>query len=497
MGTVAAPGQVKIDPQGRLRRGGLADLLGKLGLVRATGVLDLGRRKLVRRVVLEEGRIEAILSNAREDRFADWLLEQIGDETYEGTRRARELLASAADHLLTARIAVDSRLVGEQELPERLREHARSLLLETEGWQEITYRVTPGRLDLGREPRVGLRALDVALELARQAVAQRSASLPAGLVARPGAADALAEACEVTEAERELVAAAESPARPGALLEALEEAHRSKGRQALLALVRAGVLVATPPPTPAAQDAVAATPEPDAPGAELDEPELLRWLEAGESERFEELLGVQRGASPQEVRKAYYRTVRRYHPDRFLEGPLARYHERVEKCFRLVNEALQVLIDPKAKAERESRKTRPVGPDPRQLASRLMEAARQEAKQGRLTQALGHLEQLVRNHGEGPDHAVPLCLLLLSNPRRRSEAVAMLERLASQHADRADVAAALALAYQKTGEPDRAQPYVERAARIEPGSPILALARGGPGSQEQAARDPFLATLAR
>jgi tetratricopeptide (TPR) repeat protein len=500
MGTVAAPGQVKIDPQGRLRRGGLADLFGRLALVRATGVLDLGRRKLVRRVVLDGGQIEAILSNAREDRFADWLLEQLGDETYEGTRRARELLASAADHPLTAQLALDSRVVREDELPPRLREHALSLLQETDGWQETLYKITPGRLDLGREPRVGLPAVDVALELARQVVAQRSASLPGGLVARSGAAEVLAEAAAATDAERDLVAAAQEPARPGWLLERLGDSERPKGRQVLLALLRAGVLAATPPPSPAAQqaaDAASAAPEPSAPGAELDEPELLRWLEAGESERFEELLGVQRGASPQEIRKAYYRTVRRYHPDRFLEGPLARYHERVERCFRLVNEALQVLIDPKAKAERESRKSRPVGPDPRLLASRLMEAARQEAKQGRLTQALGHLEHLVRNHGEGPDHAVPLCLLLLSNPRRRPEAVQMLERLASQHADRADVAAALALAYQKTGSSDRAQPHLDRAARIEPSSPILALARGTPGSQEQASRDPFLAPLAR
>jgi tetratricopeptide (TPR) repeat protein len=490
---VAEPAQVKIDPQGKLRRGGLADLLGRLALVRATGVLDLGRKKLVRRVVLTEGRIEAILSNAREDRFADWLLARLADDSYEGTRRARELLASAGDRPATARIAVQSRLVSEEELTDRLQEHARELLAEIDEWSEIAYTVTPGRIDLGKEPLAGLSALDPALTLARAAVARRSAALPGGVLARAGALEAIEALPEPDEIVQKLVEGAAKPTRPTWLIESVATDRRTDASQQLLALVRAGVLVAVPAPAvrhPAA--------EAEVPTGDLDEMELLRWLEAGEAERFEELLGVPRGADPQEVRRAYYRTVRRYHPDRFLEGPLSRYHGRVEQCFRLVNEALQVLIDPRARAERERQKSTAVGPsDPAKLAARLLQAARQEAEQGRLTQALKHLEQLVRNHGETPDHAVPLCLLLLSNPRRRAEAVPRLERLAAQHPDHGGVAATLALAYRKTDQPAKAEEYAERAARLEPGSPILALARGGDGAAEKAARDPFLAPLAR
>lgn len=495
MGTVAAPSRVTIDPQGKLRRGALADLLGRLALVRATGVVDLARRKLIRRVVLEEGRIQAVLSNAREDRFAEWLLARIGDDSHEGTRRARELLASAADRPLTGRVAAQSGLVPEEELTGRLAEHARALLTEADQWQETTYKVTPGRIDLGREPRAELPAIDVALELARQAVARRSASLPAAVVTRAGALEALAAGRAVGAADRGLAEAAQEPARPARLLETLDTESRPQGRLQLLALLRAGVLAATTAPAETADGAAA--PEPDAPGSELTEQELLRWLEAGESERFEELLGVSKGASPQEVRRAYYRTVRRYHPDRFLEGPLAGYHERVERCFRMVNEGLQLLTDPKARAERDQRKEQAVGADPKQLAARLLEAARQNAAAGHLGQALKYLEQLVRQHGESPDHALPLCLLLLSNPRRRPEAVTMLERLASQHPERGDLAAALAVAHQKSGHPDRAKPHIERAARTDPGSPILGLARGTEEGRSKASEDPFLAPLAR
>jgi tetratricopeptide (TPR) repeat protein len=494
MGTVADPVQVKIDPKGKLRRGGLAELLGKLALVGATGVLDLGRKKLVRRVVLRDGRIDAVLSNAREDRFAEWLLDRLGDESFEGTRRARELLATAGDRPATARLALQSRLVTEEELSDRLREHVRELLAEADEWPDLAYEVTPGRIDLGKEPVADLPALAPALDMARAAVARRSAALPGGVVARAGAAEALEQLVEPAEAERALVEAAGNPVRPARLLDRLPAEGRQGAQQTLLALVRAGLLAAVPAPAVSEASAEA---EADIPAGELDETELLTWLEAGEAERFEELLGVPRGAGPQEVRRAYYRTVRRYHPDRFLEGPLARYHGRVEQCFRLVNEALQVLIDPRARAERERRKSTAFGPtDTAKLAARLLEAARQEARQGRLTQAVRHLEMLVKNHGETPEHAVPLCLMLLSNPRRRAEAIPLLERLASQHPQHGGVAAALALAYQKTDQAQKAQSYIERAARLEPGSPILAVARGGPDAADKAAADPFLATLA-
>ncbi|MBP1612470.1 MAG: hypothetical protein H6Q01_1133, partial [Acidobacteria bacterium] len=58
---------MKIPPDGRLGTTALETLLGMLGAVRATGAVDLKRRKLVRRLVLEQGVIRAILSNAIED----------------------------------------------------------------------------------------------------------------------------------------------------------------------------------------------------------------------------------------------------------------------------------------------------------------------------------------------------------------------------------------------------------------------------------------------
>lgn len=492
MGTVAHPAQVKIDKEGRVRRGALADLLGRLGLVRATCLLDIKARKLVRRFVLSEGRIEALISNAREDRFAEWLATREETKGLEATRKVRALLERAADHPLTGHFAVECGLETPATVAERLREHLMDVIAETAGWSEAAYDITPGRVDLKREPAAGLEALDAALSLARDTSRQRAAGLPAGVVARPGAAEALERLQTLSDDERLIVQGAAEPVRPAELLEALGAERRIAAGAALSSLLRAGLLAATPAPVERVESPAE---EARARGA-VTVQELERWLKAGEDERFEELLGVGAGAPPDAVRRAYYQTVRRFHPDHFREGPLAAYHGRVEACFRLVNEALQLLTDPRARQERERRRQTAMGPDPTSIATKLLDAARKAVGRGQLTHALRFLEQVVSQHGRTPEHAVPLALLLMSNPRRRAEAVSLLESLASAHPGHGEVAAALALAYQKSGEQDKAGPLIARAARLAPRSAILALARGDADAASRAGDDPFLATLA-
>ncbi|MFN7678882.1 MAG: DnaJ domain-containing protein, partial [Cyanobacteriota bacterium] len=50
-------------------------------------------------------------------------------------------------------------------------------------------------------------------------------------------------------------------------------------------------------------------------------------------------LGVERGASAEEIRKAYRRLAQRYHPDVSKE-------EEAEERFKEVSEAYQTLSDP-------------------------------------------------------------------------------------------------------------------------------------------------------
>jgi DnaJ-class molecular chaperone len=62
------------------------------------------------------------------------------------------------------------------------------------------------------------------------------------------------------------------------------------------------------------------------------------------------VLKVPRGASPGEIKRAYYRESRVFHPDRFAAHPSAELREMVGRIYRRVNEAYTVLRDDNKRA---------------------------------------------------------------------------------------------------------------------------------------------------
>jgi curved DNA-binding protein CbpA len=66
---------------------------------------------------------------------------------------------------------------------------------------------------------------------------------------------------------------------------------------------------------------------------------------------YHELLGVGIDPDPKAVKRAYFRLSREFHPDRFFRRQLGAFAPKLERIFRKVLEAHEMLSDPVARAE--------------------------------------------------------------------------------------------------------------------------------------------------
>jgi tetratricopeptide (TPR) repeat protein len=91
------------------------------------------------------------------------------------------------------------------------------------------------------------------------------------------------------------------------------------------------------------------------PDVDLD-PKLQQQIldfEASLDRPYTELLGVARDAGAQEIKRAYFSLSKVYHPDRYFRRELGDYAPRLERIFRKLVEAYELLSDPATRAEIE------------------------------------------------------------------------------------------------------------------------------------------------
>nr|MCU0232371.1 hypothetical protein [Acidobacteriota bacterium] len=233
---------MKIPPEGRLATTPLETLLGMLGAVRATGAVDLKRKKLVRRLVLEQGLIRAILSNATEDRFLEWLLSR-GELAELDKDRLDALSASLGAQSLAAGFLVANGALAAERAESLLLAHAGEILTDAAGAPETTFEVRPGRLELGPEPSVGWPAAAAAVLLARGRARARGPAVPARLNATLDPSDeATLAALGLSDDERAVLVALARPLAASELPARVAPVPAAAARAAIELLLRAGLV---------------------------------------------------------------------------------------------------------------------------------------------------------------------------------------------------------------------------------------------------------------
>jgi curved DNA-binding protein CbpA len=79
---------------------------------------------------------------------------------------------------------------------------------------------------------------------------------------------------------------------------------------------------------------------------DVDVQRRILEFEASLARPYHELLGVQRGAAPKTVKRAYFALSKEFHPDRYFRKEIGGYGERLERIFKKVLEAHEILSDP-------------------------------------------------------------------------------------------------------------------------------------------------------
>ena len=66
---------------------------------------------------------------------------------------------------------------------------------------------------------------------------------------------------------------------------------------------------------------------------------------------YHEILGVAVDADVKAIKKAYFALSKQFHPDRYFRRNLGPFAEKLERCFKKILEAYELLSDPATRAE--------------------------------------------------------------------------------------------------------------------------------------------------
>jgi curved DNA-binding protein CbpA len=76
-------------------------------------------------------------------------------------------------------------------------------------------------------------------------------------------------------------------------------------------------------------------------------------FELGLHRPYHELLGVAAGVDGKAIKRAYFQLSKEYHPDRYYRREIGPYAEKLDRIFKKIVEAYELLMDPTTRAELE------------------------------------------------------------------------------------------------------------------------------------------------
>jgi tetratricopeptide (TPR) repeat protein len=283
-------------------------------------------------------------------------------------------------------------------------------------------------------------------------------SIASGRIARVGMPDAVGA----------------SPKRPPSAAPARGEPSIVLSRDAEAARAEERVPLARPDAT--ATGAVQALPR-SSPELEARRREILEAHGALASATYYELLGVPRDAGDAQIREAYFRRAKLFHPDAHHEPGLGDLREKLETLFLHLAEAYEVLRSPRLRAryERESRPPGaglPPGQDAadKESPAQAIDRAAESVARERYWEALPLLEKAVpRAEGAARRKGrVLLARLYARDPDWVDAAADLLNAVLKEEPDDAEVLFYVGLIHEHRGALQKALVSFRRVLELDP-----------------------------
>jgi len=142
--------------------------------------------------------------------------------------------------------------------------------------------------------------------------------------------------------------------------------------------------------------------------------EVLSFRESLAGKNFYQVLGLSRTASPDEIKKSYFRMARKFHPDRFSRGLPKEKKALIEEVFSAVTNAYRTLGNPERRREYDQKGTaEPLAaeaPDFARMAETKFRQGKTLYNQNRFVEAMTFLAEAVRLKKDKGDYFLLLAL---------------------------------------------------------------------------------------
>jgi tetratricopeptide (TPR) repeat protein len=444
----------------------LPRLLASKAAAGASGVLQATRGKLKRVFCLEEGWLVFGASNLIEEQLEEYLVRQ-------GALSPGER-AEAAVRAADGKNSVIAELIRQQTLTDDILRRAmegliRTLLTSCLEWPDGDYRFASGRPDVSGKVTVRLSPVQYILEHARHYPASIDAvrarlGPPDIRPRRTDEGDKMLESIASDGATRFILEGSDGSRTLGELLADCPAAEDETLRS-LYALFLVGAL----------DESAARRKKESSAEAPLSEEECVALLRRADGADHYGVLGLDRRATRDLIREAYYSLARRYHPDRFRSGDLSGFLGQMEKYFTQVTEAYNTLYSDSLRKEYDQQldELPPGAADTggtAHLARQNYLRAKELIERRRFSEAAGYLENAVRQNDSQAEYHLELGELLAGNPRRRADAEEHLLRAAELDPSLPRAYLALGQLYRKAAREADAARMFREVLRWDPGN---------------------------